>query len=142
MALTSWTPDVLGTGGAPFLDIGPSGTKREGRYEEIVPNWCYAWATIRCGPDMRRGSGFWRFTLPLTMRSLALDDFRPLLGFITVGFVSGAHKTGNLHRCGVTSFDSNDHVVATMENGSFMNGRTPKPGEKVANFHWSVFYPV
>lgn len=141
MALSTWTPDVLGTTSDPFLDISGVGAKREGRYEEIEVGWCYAWATIRCGPAMRRGNGIWRFTLPIDIRSIALDDHRPIVGMLTLGMTSGAHKTGNPHRCGMAGFDSNSHIIFTMENGLFMNSRTPCPGLKVANFHWALYYP-
>jgi hypothetical protein len=138
MAWADWTPDVLGTGGAPDKGSSPV---QVGRWNELADGSITGWGLIRFGNGMRRGQGTYRLTLPATFRDTDPSGFT-IIGTALIGWATRAgfpaHRTCTLHLCGTAGFSADDRAVMAPDGGGFVGDSFPAGGVggRLANIHF------
>lgn len=139
-----WSPDVGTTGGGMTKGTSPVRTgmwrETEGSFIEAVAN------VIRFGPNMKRGIGVIRLTLPAAAHVLDPEEFS-VIGHGQIGWGNRAglpvHRVCVLHTCGITGFESTSHAVMVPDGGGFVSHSVPAggPGGKIGNIHFALRYP-
>jgi hypothetical protein len=124
VALTSWTPDLLGTASKPGLGSNPVTV---GHYD-VVSGRVEGYGLIRVGTGSRaRGKGMFRLTLPVSAVSVDPQGFDKI-GDVTIGWaVSGLpkHRSGTLHLCGLPGFEATNRAVIAPTGGGFVSDAQP-----------------
>lgn len=140
ISATSWTPDLLGTGGKPSLGTG---SVEVGQYVHDSDDWCRGFGLIRWGTGGNDGTGVWRVTLPEPADPSYYNvdpSNSEMIGTVTFG-AGLYHWTGGLHLTGLTGYVSTSNAVVAIEGGLFLGADYPAVADSaLGNVHYHFDY--